>query len=76
MPKNVLQTAPPNRGNAFALVRFYEKKMIRGNNHWYECPPPLRRFSLGDANSRSRAWVKISNMRYLGEDSSASFSLS
>nr|VWP00090.1 Guanine nucleotide-binding protein subunit beta-like protein (Cytoplasmic antigenic protein 1) [Ganoderma boninense] len=49
VPKNVLLTAPANRGNAVALVRFYEKKTARRSNAW--------------------AWVKVANMRYLGEDS-------
>ena len=35
MPKNVLHTAPQKGGNAFALVRFYEKKTTRKSNQWY-----------------------------------------
>ena len=36
VPKNVLHTAPQKGGNAFALVRFYEKKTTRKSNQWYE----------------------------------------
>ena len=43
VPKNVLHTAPQKGGNAFALVRFYEKKTTRKSNQWYESRSASRR---------------------------------